>query len=310
MPLEEELSEFSPQKDMLLTIGIFDGVHLGHKYLISRLKEEAARQALLCGVVTFRQHPKEVLSPQSELPYLTGLTEKVSLLKKEGVDAVVSLSFTLELARYHPRQFLGLLQKYLRMNGLVVGTDFALGWKREGDVAALGQLGKEMGFTLTVVPPKEMNGMVVSSTAIRRALAEGDMKKVISLTGRAYSLQGQVTTGVGRGAKLGFPTANLEVDSRQAIPAEGVYATRAYLDGKVYQSVTNIGRNPTFGEHRRTVEIYLLNYQGNLYGRQLRIDIVERLRDEKRFDTVEELKKQIAEDVKQGKAILDSQAKK
>lgn len=149
----------------------------------------------------------------------------------------------------------------------------------------------------------------MSSTAIRDALADGDMKRVVNLIGRSYSLQGCVTTGAGRGVELGFPTANLDIDSRQALPAEGVYATWAYIDNQAYPSMTNIGRRPTFGGNGCTVEIYILNYHGNLYGRELKIDVIERLRGEKQFDTVEELKKQIAEDIKQGRAILDSRGR-
>ena len=310
MQIEEELAELSPEKDMLLTIGVFDGVHLGHQYLISQLTEHARRQNLLSGVVTFRQHPREVLSPQTKLPYLTSLAEKVSLLKSEGVDAVITLSFTRELARLSVRQFVSLLKKYLRMRGLIIGPDFALGRNREGNADTLRKLGQDMSFRVTVIPPVRVNDEMVSSTAIRDALADGDMKKVASLIGRSFSLQGRVTTGAGRGSELGFPTTNLDIDPKQALPAEGVYATWAHIDDKAYQSMTNIGRRPTFGGNGRTVETYILNYQGNLYGRELKIDIVERLRGEKRFDTVEELKKQIAEDVKQGKAILDCQARK
>ncbi len=307
MPFEEELAQFRPKKDMLLTIGVFDGVHLGHKYLISQLITLARQQNLLSGVVTFRQHPLEVLSPQTKLPYLTNLTQKASLLKNEGVDDVIALSFTRELAQHNSRQFVSLLQKYLRMRGLVVGSDFVLGRNREGNADTLRKLGQEMNFSVTIVSPKKANGDVVSSTAIRKALAEGDIKKVNKMIGRTFSLQGQVVTGMGRGGpQLGFPTINLEVDPNQALPADGVYATRTHIDGKAYQSMTNIGRRPTFGENERTIETYILNYEGDLYGQELRIDIIERLRDEKRFNSAEELKKQIAEDVKRGQAILNS----
>ena len=306
MPVEEELAKISPEKDMLLTIGVFDGVHLGHKYLISQLTEHARRQNLLSGVVTFSSHPREVLSPQAKLSYLTNLAEKVSLLKNEGVDAVITLSFTQELAQLTARQFVSLLKKYLRMCGMIIGPDFALGQGREGNADTLRKLGQEMDFTVTVIPPVVVNGEAVRSTTIREALAGGDMKRVSSLMGRSFSLTGRVTSGVGRGVELGFPTANLELDAKQALPPDGVYATWAYIDDQAYQSMTNIGRRPTFGGDGRTIETYILNYQGNLYGREIRIDIVERLRGEKRFDTVEELKKQIAEDVKQGINILDS----
>ncbi|MEK7353975.1 MAG: bifunctional riboflavin kinase/FAD synthetase [Chloroflexota bacterium] len=310
MQVEAELAEISPENDMLLTIGVFDGVHLGHKYLLSQLKKRARQQNLLSGVITFRQHPRAVLSARDELPYLTSLAEKVHLIKNEGIDSVITLSFTSELAQLSASQFVGLLKKHLRMRGLLLGADFVLGRNREGNVDTLRKLGREMGFSVDAVSPVKIKGEVVSSTAVRDALAKGDMKKVVSLIGRPFSLQGRVTKGAGRGAGLGFPTANLEVDRQHILPADGVYATRAYIDGKSYPSVTNIGKNPTFGANRRTVETYVLNYRGDLYGCELTIDIVERLRPEKRFDTVEELKKQMTADVKQGKEILESLAAK
>ena len=306
MLLEEELARLSPNKDMLLTIGVFDGVHLGHKYLTSQLIEQARQQNLLGGVVTFRQHPQEVLSPRTRLPFLTDLAERNNLLRNEGVEVIIPLSFTTELAQLSARQFVGLLKKYLRMRGLVIGPDFALGRNREGNTDTLRVLGQEMSFSVTVVPPVKINGEVVSSTAIRKALADGDMKKVHSLAGRSFSLHGQVVIGASRGVELGFPTANLDIDPEQALPADGVYATWVYINGRAYQSMTYIGKNLTFAGSEHTVEVYVLDYHSDLYGHELRIDIMERLRDDRQFNSAEELKKQIAEDVKQGKAILDS----
>ena len=258
--MEEELAGLSPDKDMLLTIGVFDGVHLGHKYLISRLKELALKQGLASGVVTFRQHPEEVMSPKNKLPFLTDLKQRINLLKGEGVDAVIPLSFTTELAQLSARQFISLLQKHLRVRGMVIGPDFALGRNREGDAETLRQLGKEMGFSVTVVPPVVIDGEVVSSTAIRKALARGDMKRVQKLAGRPFRLQGRVVRGVGRGVKLGFPTANLEIEPEHALPADGVYVSQAHIDNQTYPSVTNIGKRPTFGSKERLVEVYLLDY--------------------------------------------------
>jgi len=309
MPVEEELAGLSPETDMLLTIGVFDGVHLGHKYLLSQLKEQARQQALLDGVITFHQHPQEVLPPQTKLPFLTDPAEKTNLLKNEGVQAIITLSFTREVAQLSARQFLSLLKKYLRMRGLVIGPDFALGQKREGNADTLRALGQDMNFSITAISPIMINGEVVSSTAIRNALADGNMEKVHNLIGRYFSLHGRVIPGVGRGIELGFPTANLDVDPEQALPAEGVYATWAYINDKAYQSVTNIGKRPTFDNSKRTVEVYVLDYQGNLYGDKVKIDIVERLRGEKKFDTAEELSRQITEDIKQGRAILNPSAK-
>ena len=308
MLVEEELASLSPKKDMLLTIGVFDGVHRGHKYLLSQLKELAKRQNLLSGVVTFRQHPQQMLSPQTKLPCLTDLARRTNLLKNEGIDAIITLSFTPELAQLSPRQFLRLLKKYLRMRGLVIGPDFALGQNREGDATTLRALGQDMNFNVTVVSPIVVNGEVVSSTTIRNALAKGNMKKVSNLIGLSFSLHGRVITGVGRGVELGFPTANLDVNSEQALPADGVYATWTYIDDKAYQSMTNIGRRPTFGDSKRIIEVHILDYYSNLYGCEIKIDIIDRIRGEKQFDTVDKLKKQITGDIKQGRAILNSLA--
>ena len=306
MQIEQELAELSPGEDMMLTVGVFDGVHLGHKYLISRLKVLAWQRNLLSGVVTFRQHPQSVMSPQSKLPYLVDLNRRISLLKDEGVKVVIPVSFTPELAQLSARQFISLLKKHLGMQGLVIGHDFALGQSREGNDAALRALGQEMNFAVNMMTPVMINGEVVSSTAIRNALASGDMKRVYRLSGYFFSLRGQVVTGTGRGIELGFPTANLAVNSGQAIPADGVYATWAYIDDEVYPSMTNIGRCPTFGGSERKIEVYILDYHGDLYEHEMKIDIIERLRDEKKFDNAEELKKQIAADIKQGRAVLQS----
>jgi len=306
MPVEEELGRFSPEKDTLLTIGVFDGVHLGHQHLISRLKELARQQGYSSGVITFSRHPQEVLEPRTRLPSLTGLDQRIALLQNEGVDLVIPITFTRELASLSPADFIGLLQKHLRMKGLVVGPDFALGKNRQGDIDYLTSLGREKGFSVTAAPPLIIGGEVVSSTAIRQALARGDMKKAQKLLGRPFRLQGQVVTGDKRGRELGFPTANLDVEPGQALPAGGVYTGRAYINNEAHPAMTNIGSRPTFGGGPQLIEVYLLNYQGDLYHRKLEVDIIERLRDEKKFATPEQLREQIAEDVRRGQAMLNT----
>jgi len=301
----EELFRSSPGRDTILTVGVFDGVHLGHKYLLSRLKEQANQQSLLSMVVTFDPHPQKVLSPQTKLPFLTDLDQRIKLLRNEGIKAIIVLTFTHELAQLSAYQFIDLLKKYVRMKGLVIGPDFTLGRNKEGNVNTLRTLGRNMDFTVTVIPPIMINDEVVSSTAIRNALADGDLRRAHNLIGRPFSLHGRVVPGAGRGTKLGFPTANLEINLEQALPADGVYATWAYINDKAYKSVTSIGKQPTFGGKQDIVEVYVLDYRANLYGNELRIDIMEWLRGEKQFDTAEELRQQITEDMKQGRAILD-----
>jgi riboflavin kinase/FMN adenylyltransferase len=301
---EEELAQLSPKKETLLSIGVFDGVHLGHKHLFKQLTLKAQEQNLMSVVVTFKQHPQEVLSPQTKLPFLTSLEQKIRLIKNEGVKAVIPLSFTRELAQISAHQFVSLLKKHLRMRGLIIGPDFALGRNREGNINALRTLGQSMNFSVTVVSPATINGEVISSTITRNALARGDMKKVYDMLGRYFSLDGRVVTGSSRGIELGFPTANLNIDPEQALPTDGVYATWTYIDDHAHQSVTNIGKRPTFGSGERTVEVHILDYHGDLYRQELKIDIIARLRGEKKFSTAEELKRQITEDVKRGRAIL------
>jgi riboflavin kinase/FMN adenylyltransferase len=261
-------------------------------------------------VITFRQHPRDLLAPKSKLLYLCTVEERIQLLKNEGVDIVVALSFNRELAKLSAREFVTLLVKHLKMRGLIIGPDFSLGKNREGNAETLRALGQEMGFSVTVVAPKLINGEVASSTIIRQALANGDMEKVMRLLGRPFSLHGKVARGEHRGTELGFPTVNLNVDAKMALPPDGVYATRAYIGGEEFQAMTNIGRRPTFGENNeRTIESFILHYNQDIYGKDVKIEIIKRLREEKHFDNVEELKKQIAEDVKLGAAILNTQGR-
>ncbi len=306
MTVEEELAAVSPGRDALVTIGVFDGVHLGHRHLIAELLRQAREKDLLAAAITFRQHPEDYMLAKNKLPFLTDIDTRVSLLKAEGIDLVVPLSFTHSLASLEAREFVELLIRQLRMKGLVIGSDFALGKGRAGDIPALRQLGEELGFTVTVVPPLVINGETVSSTTIRKAMADGDMAKVHALTGRYFRLHGKVVTGAGRGGDLGFPTANLEVGTGHALPPDGVYAGVARANGSVYPAMTNVGKNPTFGKNERTIEAFLLDYHGDLYGHEIAVDIVARLRDEKKFKNAEELQKQLAEDVQRGKQVLNT----
>jgi riboflavin kinase/FMN adenylyltransferase len=299
-----ELSSVKPECGTLLTVGVFDGVHLGHKHLIDRLTQQAGKNNLLSGVVTFSCHPKAILSPSSRLARLTTLEERASLLTNLGVDFVVLLNFDAELAALSAREFVILLQKHLNMQGLMIGPDFALGRGREGNAAWLRALGQELGFSVEVVDPITLEGSLVSSTAIRKALKQGDMNVTSKLLGRHFRLSGPVIGGMERGHILGFPTANIVVDSEQALPGDGVYATIGYLGDKFHKSVTNIGTRPTFGEGERTIEVFLIDFDGDIYGQNLTIELVERLRGEKKFTDADELSAQIARDVEQARKVL------
>ena len=304
MQIEQELAGVTPQGETLLTIGVFDGVHAGHRYLLKKLQERAAGRNLLGGVVTFNPHPQSVLHPHSQLPWLTSLEDRVGAFKKLGISVAVVLTFTPGVAQLSAHEFISLIKKHLSMRGIVVGPDFALGKGKEGNINLLRALGREMEFSVDVIPPFKIKGEVVSSTLIRRLLAKGDMRKVTELMGRYFYLEGKIITSEKRGRVLGFPTANLDIKPQQALPGNGIYATIAHVQGKHFHSATNIGIRPTFGGVEEMVETHLLNYKGNLYGKDIRVEFVQKIRDEERFPSSEELKTQIEKDIREVEAIL------
>ena len=304
MEIEQELASITPKGQTLLTIGVFDGVHAGHRYLLEELQQRAAERRLLRGVVTFDPHPQSILHPRDQLPQLSSLADRVTTFKELGVNIVAVVTFTARLAQLSAREFMSMLKKHLQMQGIVVGPDFTLGRGGEGSISLLGALGRHMDFTVEVVPPYVVNGDVVSSTLIRKALAQGDMGRVRRLMGRHFFLRGKVITTDKRGRLLGFPTANLDVKPEQALPANGIYATITNVEGRDFPSATNIGLRPTFGDGERTVETHLLHYEGDLYGKEIRVEFAHKLRDEQRFPSPEALKTQIEKDIREVEALL------
>jgi riboflavin kinase/FMN adenylyltransferase len=309
MEIEQELARITPQEQTLLTIGVFDGVHAGHRHLLRQLQQQAAKANLLSGVVTFNPHPQSVLHPIRQLPWLSDLDDRVTTLQQLGLDIVAVLTFTPRLAQLSARDFMSLLRRQLKMQGIMVGPDFVLGRGGEGDINLLRTLGVEMEFTVHVVAPFTVDGEVVSSTLIRQSLAQGDMRRVEKLMGRRFYLQGKVITSDRRGRVLGFPTANLDMKPQQALPDNGIYATITQVDGERFSSATNVGTRPTFGEGERMVETYLLDYDGDLYGKKITIEFVRKVRDERRFPSAEQLIVQMRKDVQEVNAILTKDLK-
>ncbi len=306
MTIHQELAKVSPPRDTVLTIGTFDGVHLGHRQLLQRLKALAESSGFLSCVLTFRNHPRLVLNPGIKLSYLTTLEERVALLKGQGIDLVIVVDFTHELSLLKASEFVALLSDYLKMKGLVVGPDFALGHRREGDIPALKRLGEGMGFWVRPMEPAQMDKAVISSSVIRSLMAQGDVENASRMLGRWHSLTGLVVEGDRRGRLLGFPTANLSVDANLAIPADGIYATWATVEGQCYRAATCIGVRPTFGVNSRTVEAFILDFQGDIYGKPLTLEFARRLRAERAFPSVETLVEQMKLDVEQTRAVLSS----
>jgi riboflavin kinase/FMN adenylyltransferase len=304
MEIEQELANIGPQGETLLTIGVFDGVHAGHRYLLETLQQQAAEKNLLSGVVTFNPHPQSVLHPHNQLLWLSDPEDRVKSLQKLDINLVAVLTFTPEVAQLSAQEFMSLVKKHLRMRSIMVGPDFTLGRGQEGNIQLLRALGREMKFSVEVIPPYTINGEVVSSTLIRQALTQGDMEKVGRLMGHYFQIGGKVIASDGRGRILGFPTANLDIKPQQALPGNGIYASITQVDDKQFPSATNIGTRPTFGEGEKNVETHLLNYKGDLYGKEIRVEFMRKLRDEQRFPSSEELKAQIRKDIREVEAIL------
>lgn len=310
MGIEEELARSFTERESgrgsALTIGVFDGVHRGHQRLIAKVMQEASDKGCAAGVVTFRNHPDSVFNPDFKPRYITALDERIRLIERLGVDFVVPVTFDRAVAGIRARDFAAMLARRLGMRALVAGPDFAMGYKREGDVDALAAIGAEMGFSVSVVDLLSEGDAAVRSTNIRRALAAGDVSGVAKQLGRNYAMSGVVVSGERRGRTLGFPTANLEVGGDMAIPANGIYATRAFVDGECHMAATSIGTRPTFDGKGRTIEAFLLGFDNILYNKELRLEFVSRLRDELKFDSVEALLEQMALDVEETRAILEA----
>ena len=304
MRLDEELSEFSPDREMELTIGVFDGVHRGHRHLVEQVAREAAKTGRLAGVITLRNHPASVLDPNFTPRYLTTVEERVRILGELAVDLVIPITFDRELSLLSARDFVTHLRTHLRMGGLMVGPDFTLGHNREGDLKMLDRLGHEIGFSLRVADVLTDGDRTIKSTTIRQALGQGDVGRAAKMIGRTFALPGVVVRGVGRGKTLGFPTANLEPPDAIAVPKDGIYATWASIDDVSYMAATSIGSRPTFNETNRTIEAFILDFDGDLYGREVRLKFVRRLRDEAKYDAIEDLQAQVDIDVEQTREIL------
>jgi riboflavin kinase/FMN adenylyltransferase len=294
-------------KGSWLTIGSFDGVHLGHQEIIHQLTAGAHAVGAPAVVFTFHPHPAVVLGKVKESHYLSTPEERAALLAELGVDVVITHPFNKHVAGMSAREFLDLINAHLDISQLWVGYDFALGKGRQGDIPTLRQIGSELGYTLEVIPPLTLDGEVVSSSRIRSLLFSGQVAEAARLLGRPYRLDGIVVPGDGRGRTIGIPTANLEIWSEMAIPQAGVYVCRACVNGQVYGAVTNIGTRPTFESQNpiTTVEAHLLDMNQDLYGKHMQLDFLERLRDELRFPNVQSLVDQIHVDIQVGRKILN-----
>ena len=303
MSFSQRLAGFAPDRDTVLTVGVFDGVHLGHKHLLNHLIEWTT-PSCIPSVVTFSNRPVTVFRPGTFPSYLTTPEHKISLLKEAGIELVASLEFTEELSQVTARQFAELLSDTMRMKGLVLGPDSALGKGREGDLAYMQAEGQRLGFWVRSVPPLELAGQPVKSRVVREAVVAGDVSRGSGLLGRNHSLSGTVVVGDQRGRTLGFPTANIDVYPGLLWPGDGIYATWAHFGGKRHLSATSIGVRPTFGLTQRLVEVYVMDFSGDLYGQQMTVEFVDKVRNQETFADIDALIARIGQDVSDSRAVL------
>ncbi len=288
-----------------ITVGNFDGVHLGHRQILQKLIREAARAGRKALLVTFDPHPKMILHPERRPFYLlTTLEEKLILLEELGLDAVILISFSLGYAGTTAESFVvDFLWRDLQVRKLFIGHDYKFGRKKEGNADVLAAYGKQLGFEVCVIDAVSAGDSIVSSTKIREAILAGGVETAAALLGRPYNVSGPVVKGQGRGASLGFPTANIKPE-KELLPARGVYAAMVKLEGASYRAVLNIGINPTFGESSLTLEVHLLDFHSDLYGKVLDVQFIKRLREERKFSGPEELIGEMIKDREAAQVIL------
>jgi riboflavin kinase/FMN adenylyltransferase len=288
----------------VVTIGSFDGVHIGHQGLLRRVRAAADREGLTAVAVTFNPHPRCVVDPAGCPPMLSSIDDRVALLGHWGAQRVVVVAFTHELSTWSADRFAETLTERLGMRRLIVGPGFALGRGREGNVDYLRRLGARRGFKVTVVAPSVRDARPVSSGRIREAVASGAFADATSMLGRPYVIEGTVERGEGRGAGLGVATANLAVDPARCAPAAGVYAGWLHFDNAWHVAATGIGTRPTFGGGAVTIEAHVLDFDGDLYGRHVRLALTRRLRPERAFTSIAALQVAMAHDISRTRAIV------
>ena len=289
----------------VLALGNFDGLHRGHLKIVERVRRGAAEHGGTPMAMTFDPHPSRIVRPDKAPPLLMTKTQRLEALDRAGIAAVAVVRFTTELSRWDPEAFVRtVLVDWLRVSEVWVGANFLFGHDRSGNFSTLRTLGQRYGFRADKIDPVRYKEFVVSSTRVRRLVAEGRMDEAGALLGHPYCVDGTVVAGKRRGRELGFPTANLQTEN-ELLPPNGVYATTTTIDGVVHASLTNVGLRPTFGDTMQPIiEAYVLGFNGDLYGRPVRLGFVQRLRDERKFEDVDALRAQLEADRRRAERLF------
>lgn len=294
----------------VLTVGTFDGVHAGHKVLVNRVIDLANEEEARSVIVTFDPHPRDIINPgQAGIKLLSSLDERSELLADLGVDEMVVIPFDRDFSLLTSEEFVrDIIWKKIGVSSFVIGYDHQFGRNREGTIETVQDLGKELGFKTHVVSKQEVGDKTVSSTAIRKAIhEEGDMQLAASLLDKYYILNGTVVHGDKRGKQIGYPTANIKPQNeKKVIPKKGVYAVWVRYEGLFYKGMMNIGKRPTFDGDSMTLEVHILDFDSDIYGKDVQLQFVQRIRDEQQFEGLEELKNQLNIDEKDVRSVLEN----
>ena len=306
MKVYEGIAGFVPKGNAIVTSGTFDGVHIGHQKILNTLQDIAAATGGETVLITYWPHPRLVLNPEAHIKLLTTFDEKSRVLEGFGLDHLIKIPFTKEFARTSSLDFIrNILVNGIGTHTLVIGYDHRFGHNREGNFESLKANAANYGFRVEEIPRQDVDNVGVSSTKIRKALWQGDIRTANAFLGWEYCLNGTVVPGAQRGRQIGFPTANIQInDPLKLIPADGVYAVRVILDNKLYRGMLNIGNRPTVDGAQHAIEVHILDFDGNLYDRPIRIKMVERIRPEKRFADMNELREQLVKDRQLAQKIL------
>ena len=298
MRIFDNLKSYSSEKESILTIGTFDGVHIGHNKILKRLIQDSKKNNLSSLVMTFFPHPRMILKKSHEIKMIDTIDEKINLLEKTGLDNLIIHPFDNNFSKIRAKEFVEeILVKKLKIKEIIIGYDHKFGKDREASVEDLKKFGKDYMFTVKEIPAQEIDSIAISSTKIRNAILNGEIEKCNKFLGRNFILTGKVVYGEGLGKKIDFPTANIEIkETYKKIPKNGVYLVKTKINSNTYFGMMNIGIRPTVGGTNKSLEIHFFNFKDNIYGKNVSIEIIKKIRDEEKFSSIDQLKIQLKKD--------------
>ena len=298
MLIDEEISPFKSSKPHTVSIGVFDGVHKGHKYFLSKLLSESIKSKTISTVITFKNHPLSLLNPNIPIENIIPLDDRIQMIKNLGIKSIIPVSFNQSLSQLTGKEFIDKIKSTIKISSLFIGPDFSIGKNRETNTSNIKLLSDELGFSIFEIPKLKENSLIIRSTSIRSLIAKGKVATASKILGYPFFIKGVVVKGLGRGKKLGFPTANIKIPHNLILPINGIYATYVNINNQKYIGATSIGNNPTFKETNKTIETFIIGLEDDIYNKNISLEFIHHIRDEIKFHSAQELSIQMSNDVK------------